>query len=46
MAPHRLTNFEMQEYYQNKPKFGGVYLWNNLPKIKYGAYIKNLDEAI
>ena len=44
MPPHPLTNFEMQEYYQNKPKFSGVYSRNNLPKIKDGAYVINLDK--
>ena len=29
---------------QNKPKFNGVYSRNNLPKIKYGTYVINLDE--
>ena len=43
MPPHLLTNFEMQEYYQNKPKFSGVYSRNNLSKIKDGAYVINLD---
>ena len=44
MLPHPLTNFEMQTYYQNKPKFNGVYSRNNLAKIKDGAYTINLDE--
>ena len=44
MPPHLLTNFETQEYYQNEPKFNGVYSRNNLPKIKDGAYVMNLDE--
>ena len=26
MPPHFLTNFEIQNYYQNNPKFIGVYL--------------------
>ena len=39
-----LTNFEVQNYYQNEPKFNGVYSRNNLPKIKDGAYVINLDE--
>ena len=39
MSTQHLTNFEIQKYYQNKPKFNGVYLRNNLPKIKDGAYI-------
>ena len=44
MPPHSLTNFEIQKYYQNEPKFNGVYSRNNLPKIKDGAYIISLDE--
>ena len=44
MPPHPLTNFEMQKYYQNKPKFNGVYSINNFSKIKDGVYIINLDE--
>ena len=44
MEPHPLTNFEMQKYYQSKPKFDGVYLRNNLHKTKDGAYVINLDE--
>ena len=36
--------FEMQKYYQNEPKFNGVYSRNNLLKIKDGAYVINLDE--
>ena len=34
----------MQKYYQNEPRFNGVYSRDNLPKIKDGAYIINLDE--
>ena len=44
MLPYPLTNFEIQNYCQNKPKFNGVYSRNNLPKIKDGAYVINLDE--
>ena len=45
MSPHPLTNFEIQEYYQNEPRFNGVFSRNNLPlKIKDGAYVINLDE--
>ena len=37
MTPHPLTNFEIQKYYQNEPKFNGVYSRNNLPeKIQDG----------
>ena len=45
MPPHPLTNFEIQKYYQNEPKFNGVFSRDNLPnKIKDGVYIINLDE--
>ena len=44
MPYHPLTNFELQKFYQNEPKFNGVYSRNNLPKIKDGAYVINLDE--
>ena len=44
MPPYSLTNFEIQKYYQDEPKFNGVYSRNNLPKIKDGAYAINLDE--
>ena len=33
-----------KKYYQNEPKFNGVSSRDNLPKIKDGAYIINLDE--
>ena len=29
--PHPLTNFEIQEYYQNEPRFKGVFSRDNLP---------------
>ena len=45
MTPHPLTNFEIQTYYQNEPRFIGAYSRDNLPyKIKNGAYVINLDE--
>ena len=45
LAPHPLTNFEIQEYYQNEPRFNGVFSGDNLPNsIKNGAYVINLDE--
>ena len=42
MPQHPLTKFEIQKYYQNEPKFN-VYSRNNLPKIKDGAFVINLD---
>ena len=44
MPLHTLTNFEIQKYYQNESRFNGVYSRDNLPKIKDGAYVINLDE--
>ena len=44
MLPHPWSVCKVQKYYQNKPKFNGVYLRNNLPKIKDGAYVINLHE--
>ena len=45
IPPHPLTNFEIQKYYKNEPRFNGVFSRNNLPKkIKDGAYIISLDE--
>ena len=34
----------MQNYYENEPRFNGVYSRDNLPRIKDGAYITNLNE--
>ena len=45
MSPHRLTNFEIQKYYENEPRFNRVFSRDNLPKkIKDGVYVINLDE--
>ena len=44
MPSHPLTNYEIQKYYQNKPRFNGVYSRDNLPKTKDGAYVISLDE--
>ena len=51
MPPHPLTNFEIQKYYENEPRFNCVYSRNNHPeKIKeinlvYKPwYVINLDE--
>ena len=41
MPPHP---FLIQKYYKNEQRFNGVYSRDNLPKIKDGAYIINLDE--
>ena len=45
MTPHPLTNFEIKAYYQNEPRFNGVYSRDNFPdKIKDREYVVNLDE--
>ena len=49
MLLHPLTNFEIQKYYQNEPRFNGVYSRHNLLErnsfeIRDGAYVINLDE--
>ena len=50
IPPYPLTNFEIEAYYQNEPRFTGAFSRDNLPehssteKIKNGAYVKNLDE--
>ena len=44
LPTHPLTNFEIQKYYQNEPKYNGAYSRNNLFKIKDGAYVINLHE--
>ena len=44
MPSHPFTNFEIQKDYQNEPRFNRVYSRDNLPKIKNGASVINLDE--
>ena len=49
MLPHPLTNFEIQKFYQNEPRFNVIYSRDNLlerstAEIRGGAYIINLDE--
>ena len=45
IPPHPLSNFEIQAYYQNEPRFNVFFSRDNLPnKIKNCAYVINLDE--
>ena len=49
MPLHPLTNFEIQNFYQNESRFNGVYSRDNLSErssteIKDGAYAINLDQ--
>ena len=40
-----LAKSVLSAYYQNEPRFNGVYSKDNLPdKTKDGAYVLNLDE--
>ena len=45
LPAYPLTNFEIQEFCQNDPRFNGVFSRYNLPNIiKNDAYVINLDE--
>ena len=45
ILPHPQTNFEIEKYYQNKPRFDSFYSRDNIPDtIKDEAYVINLDE--
>ena len=45
VPPHPLINFELQNNYQNEPRFKGVFSRDDLSKeIKDGEYLINLDE--
>ena len=45
MLSHPLNTFKIQKYYQNEPRFNGVYSRNNLPNTNDGAYVINPDES-
>ena len=34
ILPHTLTNFEIQKYYENEPRFNDVFSRDNLPEKK------------
>ena len=43
---HPLTNFEISEYFENEPRFNGVYSRDNLPaNIKKGTYLDEYEDA-
>ena len=44
MPPHPITNFEIQKYYQNEPRFSGVYSIKNLHKTMDVEYVISLDD--
>ena len=39
-----LNNIETANYFKCKSRFNSVFSINNLPRIKDGAYVRNLDE--
>ena len=41
LPPHSLTSFEIKKYYQNKPRFKGVYSQNNLPNTMKDEALRN-----
>ena len=48
LPPHPLRNFEIQEYYQNKARFNGVFSRDNLPDTirPKGLRSKELGSAV
>ena len=40
-----MTNFEIQDYLKDEQRFNGVFSRNNLPNLKNGAYVINLDHS-
>ena len=46
LAPfHPLTNLEIQDCFNKEKRLNGVFSNNNLPKLKEGAYVLNLDHS-
>ena len=46
LPPHPLTNFEIQEYYQNEHKFNGVFSRDNVPNNNNNIRPKGLGSAV
>ena len=46
MPLHNLINIKITKYFNYKPRFNGVSLRDNLPRIKDGAYTRNLDDKV
>ena len=44
MLPPPSTNFKRKRYYQNEHQSNGVYSRDNLPNVKDGTYVLNLNE--
>ena len=41
---HPLSNIEITNYFNYEPRFNGIFSRNNLPTIKDGTYVINLDD--
>ena len=41
---HPLKNIEIINYFNYEPRFNGIFSKNNLPRIKDGLYVINLDD--
>ena len=41
---HSLINIKITKHFNYKPRFNGVFSRDNLPRIKDGAYVINLDD--
>ena len=39
-----MHNIEITKYFSYKPRFDGVFSNNSLLRVKYEAYVKNLDD--
>ena len=39
-----LSNIEITNYYKYKPRFNCVFSRNDLPRIKHGEYVIDLDD--
>ena len=44
VLPHSLNNIEITIYFTCEPRFNSNFSRNNLPRIKDGAYVTNLDD--
>ena len=41
---HPLSSIDITKYFNDEPRFNGVFLRNNLPRMKDTAYVINLDD--
>ena len=41
---HALNNTEITNYFKYEPGLNSIFSRNNLPRIKHGVYVKNLND--